>query len=66
MRVFPVQQKVLPGLVKGAKTLPKEVAAIGTAATAAASAVILGGKEGKVNCSPCGSTEDYCIPLLSF
>ncbi len=66
MRVLPVQQRVLPSLVKGAKALPKEVAAIGTAATAAASAAIVGTKDNNVKPWDCGSAEDWCTPLLSF
>lgn len=68
MRVFPVQQRVLPGLIKGAKSLPKEVAAIGTAATAAFA--VSNNHIAKPSTDgggyDCGSVEAVCTPLLSF
>ncbi len=69
MRILPVQTKVLPGLIKGNKTLPKEIIKTASAAAGLTTGAILGSESrqtaDKAGWDGCGC-EDWCTPLLSF
>lgn len=68
MHIQPIQTKVFPGLIKGAKSLPKEImTAAALTSTAAIAANATNGNNATVNYDDyCGSTEAFCTPLLSF
>lgn len=68
MRIQPIQTKVFPGLIKGAKSLPKEImTAAALTSTAAIAANATKGNNVTVNYDDyCGSAELSCVPLLSF